>query len=422
MTKKNFSLLEKIAFDEDESYAILRRLPFILFSFSFVFFLSFEFLLKLPIVPWIFFRFLIVPVIAFVFVFVFGAFYIQDIYELESPKEALDFMLSTFWGIVLPSWDISSSTDYEKLKSIRGPGYLKIAPGTIVIVENLKKPTDVFGAGKHKIKRFQYIRASFDLGEKERVLDRKDKKDERIKTVTKDALEVSLGVKYRFRFLPTRREDEGLEHFSKDPYPFSMRAAFDLAYKGNKKDTNDWENAVSGIISSTVKSYIKGEGLEKISWPKYIDKAPLDEIKSKLNSTDVREKLKQVGAELLWFDVGGFDFGKLEVRKYQRRKWLEEWDGVSDLITAQGDAEFLANEERGRAEGQVDLLRSVSRGLSEIREGSTNELDVDENLRKIVLARIVQVIEAMTSIYPDYDDENSEGKRMNTFDGEKDNE
>jgi len=121
-------------------------------------------------------------------------------------------------------------------------------------------------------------------------------------------------------------------------------------------------------------------------------------------------------------DVGGFDFGKLEVRKYQRRKWLEEWDGVSDLITAQGDAEFLANEERGRAEGQVDLLRSVSRGLSEIREGSTNELDVDENLRKIVLARIVQVIEAMTSIYPDYDDENSEGKRMNTFDGEKDNE
>ena len=360
---------------------------------------------------------LCISFIAFLFVFVFGAFYIQDIYELVSPKTALGFMLSTFWGIALPSWEISANTDYETLQSIRGPGFLKISPGMIVVVEDLKKPTDVFGAGKHKIKRFQYIRASFNLEEKEKILDVKEGKDERLKTMTKDALDVSLGIMYRFRFL-SLRDGESLEHFLQDPYPFSMRAAFDLAYKSNKKDTVAWENAVNGIVSSAVKDYLKRAGVEKITSLKYIDKAPLDDIKSKLSSPDIRKKLKNVGAELLWFDVGSVDFGELEAGKYRKKIWLEEWNGVSELIQAQGDAEFLASEERGRAEGQVELLRSVSRALGEISEGSNNEHNVDENLRRIVLARIVQVIEAMTSIY-DEDDKQSHNTEYPKQDGAK---
>ena len=93
MFEKYLPLLTKVAFDEDETYAIFRWIPFLLFFFFLVFFLVMEFLLGFSFFSWKYFRFLTIAVIAFLFVFVFGAFYIQDIYELVSPKTALGFML-----------------------------------------------------------------------------------------------------------------------------------------------------------------------------------------------------------------------------------------------------------------------------------------------------------------------------------------
>jgi hypothetical protein len=72
--------------------------------------------------------------------------------------------------------------------------------------------------------------------------------------------------------------------------------------------------------------------------------------------------------------------------------WEAKWKGESKLNLAKGEAESIAYQEMGRAEGQADIIRSIIKALESINL-SPNQ---PQNVRNVVLAHIAQVIEAMT--------------------------
>ena len=396
------SFLKKIAFDNDELHGFFRLMFFAAMPILWALFSSFFF--RMPDSTFLYLvhllRYFSIPLVSIFVTLILGALYIQDIYELKSLRESFNYIWKTFFVTMLPVINIpkevdSVKSDNDQLRVIGGPGYLDVQPGNIVVLEELTKPSDVLGAGKREINRFQTIKEVFSLKEKSGAIDE-------VSVITKDGIKVSIhDINYRFRFLSIN-DGNVSERLKSNPYPFSTRAAVDLAYKravGPSGEPPHWESSVKGVVSSTITSFLKRTSLDALTSSAYDKKAPLEEIFDDLNSPHTRDRLKKIGAELLWCEVGKLDFGKLDADAHRMRKWAAEWDGREQLIQAQGDAEFLANQERGRAEGQVNLLQSVSHALRDANRGDDSSLKKDENLRKIVLARTAQVIEAMTSIY-----------------------
>jgi hypothetical protein len=389
-------MLVKIMFGDGDSVRVLRFSPlvFLLMALPTVMLTALVFK-GAPI--WLtLFRFLILLIGAITVSFLGGALYVQDIYELGSLKQGMGFLLGAIFGIKLPKIDINADTDNRWKESriglVGGPGFIKVAPGYIVVLEELKKPIHVLGSGNHSVGRFQYIRDAYCLEEL-------GGKIGSVSAVSKDGLRVSvtdISYRIRFSFINKTNQDES------NPYPFSTRAAINLSYYrsvGATGEVASWEKSIEGAIRSKISAYIRETSLEKLLSSRYEEVTPVQELHSLLNSPDMRNQIKNIGADLLLCEVGGFDFGDLDAGAHRIRRWSAEWDGETRLIHAQGEAEFLATQERGRAEGKVNLMQSVSRALNDVSSGRKEERKVEDNLRKIVLARTAQVIEAMTSIY-----------------------
>ena len=69
-------------------------------------------------------------------------------------------------------------------------------------------------------------------------------------------------------------------------------------------------------------------------------------------------------------------------------------------MRAQGEAESISSRERGRAESQAVLLRSVAQALQEIdAHGKHDKATTAKNLWNIVMARTAQILESMSSTH-----------------------
>ena len=421
-------MLQKILFGEAHGSTRFLIIVFISSIWAFVGVSILEVPPTLSSIIWEAFRYSSVPLLALIGAFVAGSFYIKDIYELEDYRAAVSFMRVSILEIFFPTLKISNGSkeikddDISTLDCIGGPGFLKIEPGNIVVLERLQSPSDVLGAGKYPISRFETIKAIFSLQDYYGKI-------EDFSAVTKDGIKVIVsGVEYGFRFSSINKNSTS-RRLSSNPYPFSARAAIDIVYNrvvGDKGQPSPWKNSVQGAIRGTIIGHIKRTQLDYliVSTPlkansrkahvlseTYVENSPLDALHEKLNSPEMRKRLRGMGAELLWCGIGRLDLDFLDVNEQRLEKWLIKWTGNTKVIQAQGEAEGLASQERGRAEGQVDLLKSISQALKEVNMGTNSERNnIDKNLRNIVLARTAQVIEAMTSIYETPEEINREKK------------
>jgi hypothetical protein len=111
-----------------------------------------------------------------------------------------------------------------------------------------------------------------------------------------------------------------------------------------------------------------------------------------MKSPETRRNLKSAGAELLWYDIGRFE-ASLEVANERMKAWFAKWEGTSAIIRAQGEAEIISTEERGRAESQVTILTGIIQALDDANLPN----EIESNMWNIVLARTAQIIESMTN-------------------------
>jgi hypothetical protein len=101
--------------------------------------------------------------------------------------------------------------------------------------------------------------------------------------------------------------------------------------------------------------------------------------------------LENVGTQLLWVDIGHFDIVGEDVDRERINLWAAEWVGDAEIKKAYLEARRLTYQELGRAEGQAEMLVGIGQALENV------DLDTNraQNIRRVLLARVAQILEAM---------------------------
>ncbi len=349
------------------------------------------------------FRHMIIPIAALVGVLVASAFYVQDVYELPSFGLGWRYILAAFLGINYPRLKIAEGKkqipkgQVNLIDTIGGPGYVHIRPGNVVLFESLRSPSSVRANTVNFVSRFETIKEIVSLEDQHGFV-------ERVRAKTKDGIEVVVhDIHYRYRLRTGRRFGDYEKRRAMNPYPFSVEAVKDMAY--NRSVRNDglstWNATIRLAFDSAITDYIKSHKFDQLTAPTEEDADPRAEITKAMNK-GIRLRLRNYGAELLWYDIGHFgvsDRMREAVADQRVDTWSARWDGDAMVVRSYGEAHRLAYQDMGRAEGQADLIIGILKALDEAGfEGGYGDTEQKEqrlrNLRAIIWTKVAQVLDA----------------------------
>jgi hypothetical protein len=404
---------DHVLFDETISIRLIRAILMLLVVFGWAFLgaLWFE-----PISNWeeILFampRYFLAPIAAMLAAWLLGARYLQDIYELPSYSSAVHYLFASLFdgppylfpsGHFLPSLSISNGkidaedAETSLLDRVGGPGWLYIGAGNAVLLESLEESETVIGTGMHFVPRNQRVQEILSLDDQHWTASP-------IIATTKDGIEVAVrDFQFGYRICADHRADSIVHRTALEPYPFSAQAVRDMVYNRSVRVDGTplpWGLATQFRLDGILTNFINRNVIDEVIAPISLD--PRSIINEQLSEEKLRGGLKNfLGTELTWFNVGQFEVHDTkiheDIRKYRQEVWFTQWAGSTALILAQGKAEMISEEEGGRSETTVNMLRGIGQALA---DSGINKDEVDENLWNIVLARTAQVIESMTSLY-----------------------
>jgi len=360
------------------------------------------------------FRLLLGPLLAMLGTFILGVSYVQRLYQIPDFFLAVRYFFAvvfdgtphSIWvlsGLTLPTLTISGGKpkveagEFNLVEKIGGPGWLIIEPGNVVVLERLREPSSVYGAGVFFISRFQKIKQVISLRDQHWVAPP-------FKATTKDGIEISVhDLQFGYRLCTDDDSLKAIGRTRTNPYPFSTRPARAFTYGRSFYEDGRcmlWGKAIQFRVDGAVTDYINANTLDQITAPPHPGDDPRTIIAEKMTSPQIRKTLRNMlGSELLWVKVGNFELDEKElgeiVKSSRLNAWFSTWDGKARVVRAQGQAAQIAQREGGRAETTANMLRSISQALGETKL----EVKDSMNLWKIVLARTAQVIDSMTSVY-----------------------
>lgn len=338
-------------------------------------------------------RYTVMPLAAFIGGFLIVGNYIRRLYQVESFRMAYQYLFASAFGFFYPRLRVvDGASDLEPgeenlLDMIGGPGVLVIRQGSGAVVEMLDRPSRVFGAGSHFVSRLERLRDVLSLEDQHG-------ESENPKLATKDGIEVRVSnTKYRYRLRTGRSEGDRRRRTTTEPYPFSPGAARNLTYRRvvGEEGITPWDIAVRIAVSGVVNEYINQHQFDDVKTPDYLNPNPRDEIERNVARRRLRDRLRDIGTELLWFDMGHVEPTSEEVSKQHIETWGAWWVGNAKLSQADADAKRRIFLERGRAEAQAEMLISIIETLRETALAA----DSQKNLRSMVIMRMAQILEAL---------------------------
>ena len=342
-------------------------------------------------------RYWLMPIAAVGFALWWGSRYVQDIYELKNFKPAFNYLMATLFARNYPHLEVAAGSKQIKpgeinlLDAIGGPGYISVQPGSIVLFERLREPASVRAAGVHFVPRREKL--NDEIGS----LDDQPGEVKEVTATSKDGILVTVSnITYRYRLRASSQKDAYVRRKSSNPYPFSIQAMRNMAYRravGGDGKLTPWPMAVEGVIKGAITGYVSSHQVDYLTAPKRHDKDPRLEIVNQLKSKGTREGLKNVGAELLWCDIGHFGLPD-SVDAQRDETWSAKWQGSATVVEAYGKAQRVAYRDLARGEAQAEMLISIFHALEDVDLSS----DHADNLRQMILARTAGVLESMTEI------------------------
>jgi hypothetical protein len=326
--------------------------------------------------------------------------YIKDIYGLDSDRMPFRHFVSSFFGVLVPTIQISNrmqDSDWtEMIETIGGPAILDIKPGYAVLTETLTSPANIYGQGNgHFISRQERIHEIIDLHEQEGAA-------QEVKATTRDGIAVIVeNLKYNYRLWDAHWEtDPSAQIDTQNPFPFSTEAIHNLVYnrtvvvdnQGNQKKF-EWMGAVGGRVQGILKDYISERRLDDvIATHEHLKENPRKEIRDKAYQPDFKKNLRSIGTVLRWWDPG--EFKSLATIEGQfLSNWSVDIKSNIQINQAYGEAQKQAYAELGRAEAEAELLMSIIHSLDGIRFGD----DKTQTLQNLILMRTAQVIRALSA-------------------------
>lgn len=334
-----------------------------------------------------------------------AVYYVKDIYNENSDKLSAQYMMASFFGLRIPHIHVNAREERSKyhrmVDVIGGPAYLEVDPGWVILTETLNTPGKLYGPGKqHYMSRYERIYEVVDLHEQEAKIPP-------ISAFTRDRIKVIVeDAKFNYRIFDSRWEfrEHDQPNLTRKPYPYSMSAIQNYAYKRSVGINNDnhpeqqsWKAAATGRVTGIIRDYISEHKLDEIIAPRdQENKYVRDTIRKKAYEKDFKENLQSIGTILHWWDPGEFHSDEKDIEKQYISNWSIDIQSEIKINKAYGDAQKLAYEELGRAEAEAELLMSIIHALDGIKLGK----DKVQTLQNLILLRTAQVIKAFGSAPP----------------------
>src|SRR3972149_11286049 len=246
-------------------------------------------------------RYLYLPLAAFIGALLLGARYVQGTYQLPRFRLALRYILATFIGVGYPILTISEgkkkieAEETNLLELVSGPGYLRIKPGNVALIENLTGPARVLSAGSHFISRSELVKDTASLDDQHGFI-------EKVPATTKDGISIEVrDIHFRYRLRTGPPPGVYAQRTPAMPHPFSVEAVRDMAYNRTVSSTGltPWHNAIQSAVQGTITDYINQRRIDYLTAPSVEDGNPRLDIAELLNQVRTRERLRNLGVELL---------------------------------------------------------------------------------------------------------------------------
>jgi len=342
---------------------------------------------------WENFRFALPVFGALASVFVAGAFYVQDIYNLKQMPEALRYVLSSMFAIHYPhiridkGQKITIRKETNLIDAIGGPGNALIQPGNAVLFQKLRRISRNIITESVLMTRFETIGPISNLDEQDGYV-------EEMQVVSRDGIQIIVrDIRYRYRILSEMVNGKPLPRTKENPYPFSRQAFIDLSYYLSVNETGQvsWGSALRIAVTGVIEDYINEHTIDYLTAPRSHQRDPRQEISSQMFGPRLTRTLQGMGTQLLWVDIGHFDILLPDVDQERIKYWATEWEGEASLNRAASEAKRMSLMDQGRAEGQADLLVGITRALQNLDMGNNPA----KNVRQLLLIRTAQILDAM---------------------------
>ncbi|HNT23031.1 MAG TPA: hypothetical protein PKM21_01600 [Anaerolineales bacterium] len=339
-------------------------------------------------------RYLVIPAGAFVAALLWGTCYLQDINEMKRFSRALQYMVSSMFGLSYPYLTIDRGKkqvqvgEENLLDIIGGPGWVNIRPGNVVLFEQLNNPSSVRAEGMHFISRFETIKEIANLEDQHGYIDQ-------IKAVTKDGVVVwARDIHYRYRLWSNRKLGGENIRSTHVPYPYSVQAVRNMTYSRAVRSDGltAWPAAVRIIFEGEIQNYIRQHTIDQVTAPRTPDADPREDIHRIYRSAAVRASFKNAGTQLLWYGIGNLEPENEKVSQQRVDTWAADWNGKASVVRASGEAALEVAREKARAQAQAEILKGIAKSLGDITAAGA---DQDRNIKEVFLFRLAQVLETI---------------------------
>ncbi len=279
--------------------------------------------------------------------------------------------------------------DVNLIDKIGGPGFVVIEPGNAAMFRKLRGPSEASVSETYFLAPFEKLASAVNLDEQQGI-------KETMTALTRDGIKVTLSdIHFRYRVKQQEEKDgEPMRRSIVNPYPFSEAAIRDMTFnlQVQKNGLETWQEAIDRSITGAIADFVASRTIDYLTAPRTNDFNPRLELRNQLFLADMKRRLAGLGAELLWVDVGHIEIEDESVDDLRTNLWSADWAGDAAEVRAYGDAIRQAYQELGRAEAQADLIMSISGALSEAKLSN----DLPENIRRLLIARTAQLLNAMT--------------------------
>lgn len=374
---------------------------------------------RVPFQSWETARYLLVPLSAFLIVFISTVFYVRDIYHLPSVGRAFHYVFASLFGFFYPMsyvdggriddedpYDETNIEDKSLLRAIGGPGFVRIQPGNAVAFRDWQQTKGIKTHGLYFLRPFEMIARVVSLEDQHGHI-------EEVTATTRDGIRLRLkNIDYRFCVLrpssttqdaPMIRRGERQQAVQRNrdmPYPFSEDAISSIAYSFPVGDRgmDRWAEVVGRAMSGALGSFIGRHDLDYLTAPRQDGQNPRRELRVELFAPSVSESFRKAGAELHWMDVGHFDLVDFAENQTQdpvdqarTQFWAARWVGDANTVRSYGEARHLVYQELARAEAQAEMIMSIADALRDVSFGPNRA----DTLRQIFLTRTAQILESL---------------------------
>lgn len=344
------------------------------------------------------FRYMIAPFLAELCVLFAGSDYVKDVFALPDFSGAFHYVIDSMFAIDYPEMVVDKGAKQAAKKNLMGmmlidkvggPGFVRVEPGNAVVFHHLREPSQaVVGGSTYFLAPFETIYQVIDLDEQQ------CDKDE-IKAITRDGIQVVLrDVHFRYSIKHRIGKDgRTIKRTPKDPYPFDENALPKMTHNlsVDNKGLERWNTAVERTVIGTITDFIASHSIDYLTAPRKVAGNPHHELRTELFHSSVRRALENVGAELIWVDTGHLEIVKGAVDDQRTNVWAASWVGDAAVTRAYGDALRRAYSDLGRAQAQAEIILSITDALNGIELSPRGS----SNVRRILLARTAQVLDAL---------------------------